>query len=86
MLLSIHLNHEAADAWQRGMFVCKQQGIPTDDPMWLAFEGTKVHICRDTILCNSPQPEYLLIGVILADTRLTGLSRHPCGWPSREPR
>lgn len=37
---------EAADAVDRGIAVCKQQGMLIDDPMWLAFVGTKADIER----------------------------------------
>lgn len=44
---------EAADATERGMAVCRQQGMATDDPMWLAFEGTKVSIWRHLLTLNA---------------------------------
>ena len=32
---------EAAEAAERGLTLGKAQGLRSDDPLWLAFEGTK---------------------------------------------
>lgn len=43
---------EAADAVDRGLALCKGLGMPKDDPMWLAFEGTKADIHQAEALQN----------------------------------